>query len=84
MNNDKKQIGPEARKIADLTSREREIITTLIIFEGSTNEEIANHLCISKSTLKNHLTTIYSKLELKNRIELLKYALKYKLDKPDK
>ncbi len=84
MNNDKKQIGPEARKIADLTSREREIITTLVNFEGSTNEEIADHLCISKSTLKNHLTTIYSKLELKNRIELLKYALTHKLNEPDK
>ena len=84
MNNDKKQVGPETGKIADLTSREREIITTLVIFEGSTNEEIADHLCISKSTLKNHLTTIYSKLELKNRIELLKYALTHKLNESDK
>jgi len=67
-----------------LTSREREIITTLVTFEGSTNEEIADHLCISKSTLKNHLTTIYSKLELKNRIELLKYALTHKLNESDK
>jgi DNA-binding NarL/FixJ family response regulator len=49
--------------------------------ESSTNKEIADRLFISDSTLKNHLTTIYSKLEVKNRIELLKYALNNKLDK---
>jgi len=79
----KKQDNPEAGKIADLTAREREIIRSLVAFEASTNEEIADHLCISKSTLKNHLTTIYSKLGLKNRIELLKYALAHKLAEPD-
>ncbi len=78
------QAAREKAKIADLTAREREIIRSLVMFEASTNEEIADHLCISKSTLKNHLTTIYSKLELKNRIELLKYALTHKLAEPDK
>jgi DNA-binding NarL/FixJ family response regulator len=81
MNSSKKQIDPEAGKIADLTAREREIISALLTFDASSNEKIADHLCISKSTLKNHLTAIYSKLELKNRIELLKYALTHKLDK---
>ncbi len=78
------QAAREKAKIADLTAREREVIRSLVMFEASTNEEIADHLCISKSTLKNHLTTIYSKLELKNRIELLKYALTHKLAEPDK
>jgi DNA-binding NarL/FixJ family response regulator len=77
----RKQADPEAGKIADLTAREREIIATILTFEGSTNEEIADYLCISKSTLKNHLTTIYSKLGLKNRIDLLKYALAHKIAK---
>ncbi len=71
----------EAQKIADLTVREREIISSLMTNEGSTNEEIARQLFISPSTLKNHLTTIYSKLEVKNRIQLMKYALKHKLTK---
>jgi two-component system nitrate/nitrite response regulator NarL len=71
----------EAKKIGELTSREREIITTLLSFESSTNEEIADHLCISQSTLKNHLTTIYSKLEVKNRVQLMKYALTHQLTK---
>jgi DNA-binding NarL/FixJ family response regulator len=37
-------------------------------------------LFVSTSTLKNHLTTIYSKLGVKNRVQLMKYALSHKLD----
>jgi two-component system, NarL family, nitrate/nitrite response regulator NarL len=77
----KKEIDPEEQKIASLTAREREIIRVLANDESSTNKEIADRLFISDSTLKNHLTTIYSKLEVKNRIDLLKYALNHKLDK---
>jgi two-component system, NarL family, nitrate/nitrite response regulator NarL len=72
-------VDPEIRKIASLTAREREIIGALVNFESSTNEELAHRLFISNSTLKNHLTTIYSKLGLANRVQLLKYALKHKL-----
>ena len=72
---------PESEKIASLTNSERGIIAALVTFEDSTNEEIASRLFISSSTLKNHLTTIYSKLGLSNRMQLLKYALKHKLDK---
>ena len=81
MNSRKKPIDLEAEKIANLTQREREIITALLTFEGSTNEEIARQLFVSTSTLKNHLTTIYSKLDVKNRVQLMKYALSHKLDK---
>ena len=72
---------PESAKIKSLTAREREIIKVLIEKDSSTNKEIAESLFISDSTLKNHLTTIYSKLEIKNRIELFKYALKHNLSK---
>jgi DNA-binding NarL/FixJ family response regulator len=72
---------PEVKKIASLTPRESEIIKFLIQKDSSTNKEISESLFISDSTLKNHLTTIYSKLGVKNRIELLKYALKHNLDK---
>lgn len=77
----KKQVDPEGRKIADLTAREREIIDALLTFDGSTNKEIARQLFISTSTLKNHLTTIYSKLGVKNRVQLMKYALNHKIEK---
>ena len=71
---------PEEQKIASLTPREREIIAALVNFESSTNEELADRLFISTSTLKNHLTTIYHKLEVANRVQLLKYALKHGLN----
>ncbi len=70
----------EKQKIASLTPREREIIAALVNFESSTNDEIADRLFISTSTLKNHLTTIYHKLEVANRVQLLKYALKHGLN----
>ena len=73
---------PAAQKIAELTVRELEVVRAIVNDESSTNREIADCLCVSESTLKNHLTTIYSKLEVKNRIELLKFAIKYGLDRP--
>lgn len=81
MNNRKKEISYEDKSIADLTARERAIIDTLLTFEGSTNDDIASHLYISTSTLKNHLTTIYSKLNVKNRVQLMKYALTHNIGK---
>ncbi len=78
-NRNSHEISPHEQKIKTLTIREHEIIQALIIYEASTNDEIAKNLYISKSTLKNHLTTIYSKLEVKNRIQLLKFALTYHL-----
>ena len=71
---------PDQQKIASLTAREREIIAALVNFESSTNEELADRLFISTSTLKNHLTTIYHKLQVANRVQLLKYALKHGLN----
>lgn len=78
-NNNQKKVDPEEQKIRDLTAREREIIAALTTFAASTSEEIADQLCISKSTLKNHLTKIYSKLDVTNRVQLMKYALKHNL-----
>ena len=66
----------------ELTPREVEIIRALVTFEASTNKEIAENLFISTSTLKNHLTTIYSKLNVNNRLQLMKYALSHKLADP--
>jgi DNA-binding NarL/FixJ family response regulator len=84
MNSGRSASDPEKEKIADLTKRECEIIAALVTFEDSTNDEIASRLSISNSTLKNHLTTIYSKLSVSNRVQLLKYALKHKLGKADR
>jgi len=71
------QVSPEAAKIASLTSREREIIDVMLRQGHSTNKQIAVHLNMSEHTLRNHLSSIYSKLEVENRLELVMYAVKH-------
>ena len=70
----------EAEKIATLTEREREIIA--IVGEGLKNKQIASRLFISEGTVRNYLTTIFSKLEVTDRFELILYAYRHKLAKP--
>ena len=43
-----------------------------LILEGKSNKEIANELFISLSTVKSHITNIYSKLQVSNRQELVR------------
>jgi DNA-binding NarL/FixJ family response regulator len=57
-----------------LTPREREVLERLT--EGTTNKEIANALCISENTVKNHLRNILDKLHLQNRVQAVAYALR--------
>lgn len=71
------QVSPEAAKIESLTSREREIINVMVNQGHSTNKQIAAHLNMSEHTLRNHLSSIYSKLEVENRLELVMYAVKH-------
>ncbi len=63
---------PEKMKIASLTEREREVIK--LVGEGLRNRQIAQKLFISDITVHHHLTSIYSKLEVADRLELLIYA----------
>lgn len=77
--NPPKDASEEKKQTDDLTPREMSVIQALVMFEASTNKEIAENLFISVSTLKNHLTTIFSKLGVKNRVQLIKYALTHKL-----
>jgi len=72
---------PERAKIATLTIREREIVAITAGNAGATAKTIAQILFISEHTLRNHLTSIYNKLEVANRLELFAYAHKYGLTK---
>jgi len=68
---------PETARIASLTPREREIIRSIVRSQGGKSLEIAEALHISEHTLRNHLTTIYEKLGVRNRIDLYVYATKH-------
>lgn len=58
--------GPQTDGMADLTRREREVLAC--VAEGISNHEIAQKLCISEQTVKTHLTRIFAKLSVKNRL----------------
>lgn len=73
---------PEQEKIASLTDRERQIVMGVAANAGSTARTIAEMLHISEHTLRNHLTSIYDKLDVANRLELFAYAHKHGLTKP--
>jgi len=68
---------PEAAKIATLAAREREVIA--LIGEGLRNMEIAKRLFISETKVRHHLTSIFSKLEVADRLELVIYAFQHGL-----
>jgi len=60
-----------------LTPREREILQ--LIAEGYSNKEIGEILCISIKTVQAHRTNLMSKLDLHDRSELIKYAIRKKI-----
>jgi two-component system, NarL family, nitrate/nitrite response regulator NarL len=67
-------------KIATLTPKERQVITAMALIPGARNKAVADRLCISEHTLRNHLTGIYAKLQLENRLELCMYVIEHKLN----
>jgi two-component system nitrate/nitrite response regulator NarL len=74
------QTNLEAAKIARLTAREREVIT--LIGEGLYNSQIAARLSISEATVSHHLTSIFAKLGIANRFDLVIYAYRHGLAEP--
>ena len=70
---------PDRSRIATLTSRERQTIAALTTDAAAPGKVIADRLCISEHTLRNHLTSIYSKLGLSNRLDLYAYATRHRL-----
>ena len=66
-------------KIATLTPKERQVVSAMAVVPGARNKVVADHLCMSEHTLRNHLTGIYAKLSLQNRLELCMFAIENKL-----
>ncbi|MBC7075367.1 MAG: response regulator transcription factor [Syntrophomonadaceae bacterium] len=57
-----------------LTRREKDVLSLLV--KGYSNKEIADAVFISEKTVKNHLTSIFRKLGVKDRTQAAVYALK--------
>jgi two-component system, NarL family, nitrate/nitrite response regulator NarL len=60
-----------------LTNREVEIVSTIV--DGCTNKEIAQRFSLSEDTVKHHLTSIFDKLGVSNRLELAMFAVNHRL-----
>lgn len=71
------QTAAPPRKTFGLTPRELEVVS--LITEGSTNKHIAQTFGISEETVKRHLTNIFNKLGVGNRLELALFALNHSL-----
>jgi DNA-binding NarL/FixJ family response regulator len=54
-----------------LTEREREIVT--LVTQGLKNKDVGQRLFISETTVRHHLTTIFNKLNISSRFELIAY-----------
>jgi DNA-binding NarL/FixJ family response regulator len=58
--------------VEELTPREQEVLSLIAI--GSSNREIAEMLCISEKTVKNHVSSILSRLNLRDRTQAAVFA----------
>ena len=64
----------EARELATLTSRERDILDG--VARGLTNGQIADRLCIAEKTVRNHVNHVFSKLDARHRAQAIVIARK--------
>jgi DNA-binding NarL/FixJ family response regulator len=62
-----------AKNLTRLTQREIEVLKHMAL--GEDNREIANSLFITEGTVKNYVSTIYEKLELRDRAQAIRFAI---------
>ncbi|MET7372841.1 response regulator transcription factor [Micromonospora arida] len=63
---------PRTQPIEALTDREEQVLVA--VARGRTNQEIADELYITLSTVKSHVTSLMTKLGVRNRVELAMWA----------
>jgi DNA-binding NarL/FixJ family response regulator len=65
-------VSPAKLELAELTPREREVLS--LIATGASNREISEILCITEKTVKNHVSSILSRLNLRDRTQAAVFA----------
>ena len=68
---------PTKQPLFDLTERELEVLNLFV--QGQNNQQIAEAMVISLATVKAHISSILSKLQVSSRAEAIAYAIKHKL-----
>ena len=61
----------------NLTTREYEVLQ--LLKQGYSNAEIADHLFLSLSTVKTHVSNLFSKMNVKNRVQAAEKAKRLKI-----
>ena len=67
----------EASAFADLTEQEMHVLQ--LVSEGRTNRQIAEMLYLGEGTVRNYVSSILSKLNVRNRAEAAAYAVEHNL-----
>jgi two-component system, NarL family, response regulator LiaR len=68
---------PTKQPLSDLSEREMEVLQ--LVVQGNSNQQIANALVITIATVKAHISSILSKLQVSSRAEAIAYAIKHKI-----
>ncbi len=71
------QVEASPRQKFGLTKRELQVIAAIV--SGDTNKDIAQRYSLSEDTVKHHLTNIFDKCGLSNRLELALFAVNHRL-----
>ncbi len=71
-----KPSGPDHRKFR-LTPREQQVVAAVV--SGMTNKDIARQFAVSEDTIKHHVSNIFDKVGVSNRLELALVALEHEL-----
>ena len=72
-----KEITIQEKRLASLTIKEQKVVHAIHGSSEKTLKQVADKLHISEHTLRNHLASIYEKLEVRNRLELYVFCNKY-------
>ena len=75
------ELAPNTAAISELTAREQEVF--LLMAHGDTNADIAEELFISEGTVKTHVKRVFSKLEMRDRAQLVVFAYEQRLVVPN-
>ena len=68
---------PKVPAASSLTDREHQVVE--LICKGMKNRDIADNLFITETTVRHHLTSVFNKLEITSRLELVIHAFKHDL-----
>ena len=79
INSKDKSVNKDLLKIKSLSKREYEVLT--LVAEGLNNKEIADRLFISEKTVKNHVSNIFKKIDVNDRIQAAIFAFRTNIKK---